>query len=452
MQLPYAKVRIRHWNPGASMPLIIPVHLICNTSDEMIYANIRENAHNHKNWVKLRPAHDKVAVLCGSGPSLGDHVGEIKERQAAGQVVFAMNGAARFLDSHGVLPDYQVIIDAREATADLVGPAKHHLFASQVHPKCFELMPTAQLWHLQVGNIENEFPDYEDDYCLIGGAASVGNTATCLAYALGFRGLQIYGYDSSHRGESGHAFRQPMNDGDPTCVVNFNGKEYVASLTMKLQAEKFQETAKALQDAGVHIEVHGDGLLPDMWRAPKEVLEEPEKYRRMWDVREYRTYSPGELRVDAAINAFGMEPPTKVVDFGCGTGRASLAFKKRGFEVVSLDFAINCLDDGLADELDFRVANLWEGFDAPGDYGFCCDVMEHIPRDHVDGVLANIRKAVPNAFFNIAFTPDVFGEVIGQTLHLTVKPPEWWQAKLREHWGHVEFIDGSFICKQQETL
>lgn len=453
IRLPFANVKIRHWNPGASLPLTLPVHLICNTSDEDIFENIRINSRAKSEWLKLSPAHDGIAVLCGSGPSLADNLGEIRERASAGQKIFAMNGAAKYLHDNGIMPDYQVIIDARAATADLVGPAKEHLFGSQVHPETFKRAPDAKLWHLQIGEIEKLLPDYGSDYCLIGGAASVGNTATCLAYAMGYRNLQIYGYDSSHRGDNGHAFYQAMNEGDPCCVVNFAGKEYVASLTMKLQAEKFQETAQALKDEGCTIEVHGDGLLPAMFRSSPEVMAEEEKYQRMWEQDIYRDTSPGE---ECAHKFLALIPPkSSVIDFGCGTGRGSLKIDAAGHYVTMVDFADNCLDDA-AKELTFVKADLTKPLYLKAQYGFCTDVMEHILPDTVDTVIRNIMDCVDAAFFQISTVPDKMGVLIGQHLHLTVQPHHWWRQTFERlgyavTWDEEMNICSSFMVKQEMT-
>ena len=428
MQLPYANVQMQHWNPGASKPLILPVHVICNTSDEEIFSNIRENAKNHGNWLKLEKAHDGVAVLCGSGPSLVDTLDDIRQKVKAGGKVFAMNGAAKFLNQHGIYPDYQVIIDARPQTAELVGPAKEHLFASQVSPQCFKRMPTARLWHLQVGNIESLLPEYSSDYCLIGGAASVGNTSTCLAYAMGYRNLQIYGYDSSHRDGNGHAFHQKLNEGDPCCVVVFNGKEYTASLTMKLQAEKFQETSRALKAAGCHIEVHGSGLLPDMFTAKLEDLTEAEKYERMWNYPEYRDVSPGEDCVEKFMEV--VKPSGVIVDFGCGTGRAAMKLNNLGYDVLLTDFTGNSRDTAVT-SLPFIQWDISEPIPFTGSCGYCTDVMEHIPPHQVDRVIENMLTACGKVFFQISLVPDVMGQLIDQPLHLSVHPYSWWIEKFK---------------------
>lgn len=445
MQLPFHNTRVKHWNPGASMPLVLPVHLICNTSDEEIYSNIRVNSSMRGNWVKCSDAHDGIAVLCGSGPSLAESIEAVASMKASGAIVYAMNGAAKFLADKGIMPDYQVIIDARIETAELVGPAINHLFASQVHPETFDRAPDAQLWHLQIGNIENEFPDYEDSYVLIGGAASVGNTATCLAYAMGFRELHCFGYDSSHRDGKGHAFSQPLNDGDPCAIVEFDGKEYTASLTMKLQAERFFETAKALEEAGCKIEVHGDGLLPDIFNKRHLMLPddleaaEKAKYEAMWNIKGYRNYAPGEHHVMAAIEHLKMQKGDSVLDFGCGTGRGAAKFMELGFDITGIDLADNSLDSGLL--VPVIHACLWDLPDVTAKHGYCTDVMEHIPTEKVDAVLANIAARVGSCYFNISTQPDAMGVLIGQSLHLTVQNASWWREKLLKQWRDVTIED-----------
>ncbi len=427
MRLPYANLRVEHWNPGASLPLTLPIRVICNTSDEQIYTNIYTNSHAQRDWVKEEPAHGQVAILCGSGPSLKDCLKDIRALQQEGGKVFALNGAAQFLSDHLIYPDYQVILDARAETAQLLGPAKEHLFASQVSPELFAMMPKAKLWQLQVAGIDHILPDYEDAYVLIGGAASVGNTATCLAYAMGYRNLQIFGYDSSHRAGKGHAFHQKMNDGDPCALVKFAGKEYQSSLTMRLQAEKFQDTARELIDLGCNVEVHGDGLLPAIFNAKDSSVElERAKYEAMWAIPAYREHSPGEQLVVTAVEWMEMQEGS-LIDFGIGSGKAANAFQSLGFGVSGVDIAQNCLNEGI--NIPVVQACLWQLPDLKADYGYCTDVMEHIPPQYIDDVLHGIMRCVPQAFFNICLVDDQLGSMIGERLHLSIYPMRWWAKK-----------------------
>ena len=438
MVLPYSNLQLKHQNPGAEKPLILPINVICNTSDERIHENIRINSRRSNKVFYTREPHAGIAVLCGSGPSLADNLEAVQTWRNQGATIFSMNGSASYLAANGILPDYQVIIDAREETAQLVGPSKEHWFASQVHPKCFEKAPEATIWHLQIEGIDDLLPDDYPEHTQIGGAASVGNTATCLAYAMGYRTLHLYGYDSSHRDGKGHAFHQKLNDGDPCAFVTFCGKEYLTSLTMKLQAEKFQKTARALQQLGCAITVHGDGLLPAMWNTPREAMSEQEKYERMWTFDGYRAYSPGEEAVDLFHRLVGTTGT--LIDFGCGTGRAGLKLAKLGYTVTLVDFTDNSRDYP-AMVLPFLQWDLVNPIPVLATYGFCTDVLEHIPTEQVPAVLNTILTSAATCFLQISTQPDAMGAAIGQDLHLTVQPWRWWLDTMKQAGADIIWSD-----------
>lgn len=434
-------------NPQASMPLRVNLDVECNTPEDKILANVLKNSRHIKKWVKTLPAHDGVAIMCGGGPSLADCLDQIK---AIPGKIFALNGAASYLDLNGIKADYQVLLDAQAETADLVGPAKHHLFASQVDPKCFRKKPSATLWHTTYGNLKIDeqegFPEHGDDYAIVGGAVSVGNTALVLLYVLGYRRFHIFGMDSSHRNGSGHAYRQAMNDGEPCTIVEFAGKEYLCSLTMSLQAKHFLKRAAELKGLGCVIEVHGSGLLPAMYNAP--ALDEAEKYRLMWQHEDYRRVSPGELIVDRFLEL--VKPRGLVIDFGCGTGRAALKIAASGCMVGLLDFTDNSRDEA-ARHLPFRKQDLTRPFHMLGDFGYCTDVMEHIPTHNVGLVLSNIMRAAKVVFFQISTVPDNMGALIGHDLHLTVKPHAWWLdvlSRYKVRWHEAGEIASLFIVER----
>jgi len=162
---------------------------------------------------------------------------------------------------------------------------------------------------------------------------------------------------------------------------------------------------------------------------------EAEKYRQIWDRPEYRKFSPGLGECEAAFTACGMASGQALIDFGAGTGRASAWFVERGLSVVAVDHAANALEC----DVYFVRACLWEMPAMLADFGFCCDVMEHIPPSRVDDVLRAIRARVSGrCYFGIATRPDVMGRLIGKPLHLSVHSGDWWAAKLSEFWGAVD--------------
>jgi ubiquinone/menaquinone biosynthesis C-methylase UbiE len=172
---------------------------------------------------------------------------------------------------------------------------------------------------------------------------------------------------------------------------------------------------------------------------------ERNKYERMWDVTAYRNHAPGEALATRAFNEMGMRKGDKIIDFGCGTGRPAVQFQRMGAAVIGVDHATNCLDPNM--NITFLQCCLWDmPPDLLSDYGYCTDVMEHIPPEKVDAVLSEIKRIVRNkVFFQIATFPDGMGKRIGETLHLSVHGPEWWKAKLSEHWGSV-IVSGTRNC------
>jgi uncharacterized Rossmann fold enzyme len=423
-------------NPHAQNALRVPVLVLCNTSDEKLRENIAKNSARPGKWVCAQPPFDKTAILVGGGPSVAYDIETIREMSKTA-TIFAMNAAATFLIKHGIVVDYQVIADAKPETVTLVEHgAMNHLFASQVDPMCFTMEPGAVLWHLHMEGMEDVFPPERvkaGGYSIVGGGASVGNSACALAYVLGYRKLHLFGYDSSHRGDASHAYDQPMNRFIPVIDVEWAGKHFRSSVAMKAQAEKFMITGQALKHLGCEITVHGDGLLPTMWNTPIENATEKDKYRLMWQCDAYREHSPGEYLVQTFIEL--VKPDDLIIDFGCGTGRAAKALYDKGHRVFLIDFADNCRDEEAMD-LPFLEWDLTRPIPARAPYGLCTDVMEHIPPDDVEKVVSNIMEASETVMFQISTVKDAFGAVLGTDLHLTVKDHEWW-GSLFERLGYV---------------
>jgi len=154
--------------------------------------------------------------------------------------------------------------------------------------------------------------------------------------------------------------------------------------------------------------------------------QEEEKYEKTWSDKRYRICSPAEL----CVPDFLKRNPERgtLVDFGCGTGRGTKLLEGNGFKVTGVDIAANALDV----DIPFVKASLWETpFSA--DWAYSCDVLEHIPPEHVDAVLANMDTE--NCYLHIHLKEDKFGAIVGEKLHLTIQPHEWWLEKLSKIWN-----------------
>jgi SAM-dependent methyltransferase len=180
-------------------------------------------------------------------------------------------------------------------------------------------------------------------------------------------------------------------------------------------------------------------------------LTEQQKYEKMWDIDDYRKVAPGEHVVMTFLEQAKPKRGSTCIDFGCGTGRGGLLVAMLGgLDVTLVDFAANCLDEEVREtantnpnKLRFVQQDLSQPLSVHGMYGYCTDVMEHIPPEQVPQVLANILVSAQHVFFQICNTPDHMGQRIGHPLHLTVEPYDWWLKQFRDqncviHWSHNE--------------
>lgn len=178
-----------------------------------------------------------------------------------------------------------------------------------------------------------------------------------------------------------------------------------------------------------------------MAETPTRAVTEREKYAKCWADPRYANYSPGEAALHLFRDMVRKRSGT-LVDLGCGTGRAGAGLSTLGFEVTLMDFAsAPALDEG-AQALPFIDRNLCGHWDKQTwDWGYCCDVMEHLPTVQVHPVLQLMSEHCRQLFFTIHFGPDHFGKIVGHPLHLTVKPFSWWRDSLRLYGRLVEARD-----------
>lgn len=166
---------------------------------------------------------------------------------------------------------------------------------------------------------------------------------------------------------------------------------------------------------------------------------EREKYRTIWDHDAYRKVSPGMFEVEEAWREMGVQPGMSLNDYGSGPCRATKWFQDQGVRAFGIDHAANACETAVL----VYETTLWDMSKVPpADFGFCCDVMEHIPPEKVDSVLREIARLTHvAAWFRIATRADVMGpQLIGEPLHLTIKDSSWWEDMMREHWDSVEVV------------
>lgn len=240
---------------------IAPIQVVCNSPMEALFSNVDSAVARSLPELSVQEEKHVPAIIAGGGPSLAEMLDRIREIKADGGVIFALNNVARYLHERGIRADYQIVLDARKENADFVRGdyADHCFLASQCHPDVYDAcaMPIT-VWHPIVEGIEEHLPHKPT---LIGGGITVGLSAMCVAYTLGYRVMHLFGYDSSYKEDDSHAYEQAMNKNQQTLRVAVDGRVFKASVAMAAQAQKFPHLAVELAEMGCEIYPHGDGLL-----------------------------------------------------------------------------------------------------------------------------------------------------------------------------------------------
>ena len=174
---------------------------------------------------------------------------------------------------------------------------------------------------------------------------------------------------------------------------------------------------------------------------------ERQKYERLWGSFPEYGESYDTPLANILLKYFGSRvcEGDSIIDFGCGSGRTAVVWLAANLKVRLVDFCDNSLSPdifllsvGPNPKVSFYQECLWSLPDSlkPADWFSCFDVLEHIPESKVEVVLKAISiRMRKGGLMSIALREDVWGKEIGEKLHLTVRPYEWWKERVSRYFS-----------------
>jgi 2-polyprenyl-3-methyl-5-hydroxy-6-metoxy-1,4-benzoquinol methylase len=122
------------------------------------------------------------------------------------------------------------------------------------------------------------------------------------------------------------------------------------------------------------------------------------------------------------------ENAQEVLDYGAGKGHLGEYLFRNGFKGVYIPY-----DPGIA---------YWSETPKPCEMVVCMDVLEHIEPDLLDNVLADLQRVtIKSGVFSVHSRPAKKSLPDGRNAHLTIEPPQWWQAKIAKHFTIVQWAE-----------
>ena len=118
--------------------------------------------------------------------------------------------------------------------------------------------------------------------------------------------------------------------------------------------------------------------------------------------------------------------PQSILDYGCGQSNLMEALKLNyPVQRYRYDPAIPAISAKPGEVVDLLI-NI--------------DVLEHIEEADLDEVIGDMRTSCRNAIIIIDLTPASAILPDGRNAHVTLKPAEWWKARLKKHFDYIEPI------------
>ena len=475
-------------------------------SDEEALNNIRASVNYDHPILAPQPVRQGSAIFVAGGPTLLQFLPEIRRRADAGEYVFTSNNTHDWLVERGVKLRACLLLDPKERVKDyvkLVQPDTAYLISNCVNPKVWEAMAErgAKMMKVMVAyGIQNEadqklmndlYPNIPAKYYLPGGTMTALR-AMPLAGMLGFRKLELYGFDSCfsaqeprliyegteefrsartdhtiYQDEKGRFIIDEPDDGgffyaykksrrENVKIVEYKGRRFLSSQVFVHQAMQIEKWYDRLE-AQLEIVIHGDSLSAHVLETHKRELAEKrasigdrrwtdeygEQMRKMHEAGSFgiHGYTDIEWSARALLSLLcTIQRPVTVLDYGAGAGTFADAIAKvfKWIEVTSYDpFHPKFREDP-----------------APGEHDAvnCTDVLEHVELECVDNTLKYIaQRARFMACFSIGL--DDAKKILpdGRNAHITQKSAKWWADKLREHFAIVDYAiyDGIvlFVCQ-----
>lgn len=181
-----------------------------------------------------------MLAIVGSAPSAIDYVDEL--RSWPGEI-WAVNGAYRFLMSHGVNANAFIGLDPLPGLKEYVEkrhPMTAFLMSSVCDPSVFDELKDADvwLWHSRGAIEPNPYPD---NSVFVSGGTTCLTRAPFLAHMLGWRDITVFGADSSYD-EGPYCYKHGTFKEDTTqdrIEVECNGQVFVTELLLLKQASVF---------------------------------------------------------------------------------------------------------------------------------------------------------------------------------------------------------------------
>lgn len=419
----------------------------------VLYDNIRTNV-SSGDYTALftQPYDERVFVMVCGGPSLADHLDEIREKalQPEKYLVVCSNMTAKYLMEHDIKPHVHFILDPQEKKkfdVSVTSPDIDYWINVACHPAVFETLreqgikPYAFLADFDVNGkaieaVKESLQPGQPGMMAIQGGTMAGLRAMNLADAIGCRTLEYYGFDAAVQVKDGKArpYAYEKKRGEAIIEIQCDRcqEKFDTTLIFQKQVNEFIKWRGHLP--WINIKIIGGGLISHY----NEHIQHLERQKAHGVVRftpEYKElqkqlHSEGEYGVTGVmyvptifhgVSQLAKQGPVSVLDYGSAGGKTMKAVREKMWLPPNVEDY--CYDPFVEE---------YSAEPSPADFVICTDVMEHVEPECTKAVLDHIASlTLKMAFFSISLCPANKKLADGRNAHINLRDSEFWLSELK---------------------
>lgn len=146
-------------------------------------------------------------------------------------------------------------------------------------------------------------------------------------------------------------------------------------------------------------------------------------YQEYHEACPFEDFGQDTFHGEKAIAAY--DDARTALDFGCGNGHAVRAMRAAGHEWFGLEYSQAAFDKYLAEPW-FFVGETTQFADRQFDLLYSTEVLEHVPPDNVEEVIADLARITDRyMFLTISLRPSSQNN----RFHCTLRPRAWWEER-----------------------
>lgn len=425
-------------------------------SPEQLIENIRVNVTSAEYEPLYTVPYDERAfvMVCG-GPSLAEHLDEIKAKAAQPEkyLVVCSNMTGGYLLERGIVPHAHFILDPQEKKKFDVLPDKtsaqtQYWINAACHPAVFsELREQGIKPYVFLADFESEgkarqavaesMRPGQPGMMAIQGGTMAGLRAINLADARGFRTMEYYGFDATVQVADGSArpYAYEKKRGEAIIEIKCDRCEATFDTTLIFQKQVNEFISWRAQMPWMNISIIGGGLiahyqkhLEDMEAA---IAHSALRYTAEYAVLQRELHAKGGYGVSGAqympsifhtVSQLAKRlGAVSVLDYGSASGNTMKTVREHFWFPPGIED--RCYDpfvEGFANEPE------------PADFVICTDVMEHVEPECTKAVLDHLAALTKRIiFFSISLKRANKTLSDGRNAHINLRSPEFWLREIQ---------------------